>query len=84
MARFGCYALLTLRTLKPVHSLYVTSLLNVHVHVKAYMIEDDLGLFNIDDGKYTTTVTDFLVKQDGIVQVTLDSQKLMPEHEKDR
>lgn len=58
--------------------------MNVHVNIKAYMIEDDLALFNLDDGKYLHKATDFLTKQADVVQVEVNSQKLMPEHEKDR
>lgn len=58
--------------------------MNTHVQVKAYMVEDDLGLFSLDDGKYTRQCTEFLVKQEGVVQVEVDSKKLMPLHAKDK
>lgn len=58
--------------------------MNSHVQIKAYMVEDDLALFNLDDGKHLRKCTDFLTKQDGIVQVEVDSKKLMPLHEKDK
>lgn len=48
------------------------------------MIEDDLGLYNLNDGKDLYKVTNFLKKQEGVVQIEVDSRKLMPEHEKDR